>query len=29
MEEERIYTHCGEVLAEYEGTVVDGELLCD
>lgn len=29
MEEERICTHCGEVLAEYEGTVVDGELLCD
>lgn len=29
MEEERSCTHCGEVLAEYEGTVVDGELLCD
>lgn len=29
MEEERICTYCGEVLAEDEGTVVDGELLCD
>ncbi len=29
MEEERICTHCGEVMAEDEGTVVDEELLCD
>lgn len=29
MEEERICTHCGEVLAEDDGTVVDDELLCD
>jgi len=29
MEEERICTHCGETLAEDEGTVVDEELLCD
>ncbi len=29
MEEERICTHCGEVLLEDEGTIVDEELLCD
>ena len=29
MEEERICTHCGEALAEDEGTIVEGELLCD
>ncbi len=29
MEEERICTCCGNTLTEYEGTVVDEELLCD
>lgn len=29
MEEERICTHCGEVMAEDEGTIVGEELLCD
>lgn len=29
MEEERICTRCGEVLADYEGTTVDDDLLCD
>ena len=29
MEEERICTHCGEVLSEGEGTTVNGDLLCD
>lgn len=29
MEEERICSHCGEVLSEGEGTTVDGDLLCN
>lgn len=29
MEEERICTHCGEVISEGEGTSVSGDLLCD
>ncbi|MCM1220515.1 MAG: amidoligase family protein [Lachnospiraceae bacterium] len=28
-EEKRICTHCGEVLEEDEGTIVDEEILCD
>ncbi len=29
MEEERICTHCGEVISEGEGTTVNGDLLCE
>lgn len=29
MEEERICTHCGEVISRGEGTTVSGDLMCD